>query len=267
MNKKQLNKKISELKLVILAGGLGSRLSEETAIKPKPLVEIGGEPIILHLMRYYSYYGVKNFIICLGYKGNMIREYFINRYLPQTNFKIDLKKHPNLKFSGKKKEDWTIEFINTGVNSLTGRRLKLIEPYVGENFLFTYGDGLSNIPIDKTIEIFFNSKCLGLLSSVKINPKFGIIQFGKKNLISSFQEKKSKQETWINGGFGIFNKKALKFIPNKNLPFEQLPLSKMAKHKKLISYKHKGFWKCMDTLRDKQEFEEIFKKKPFWFKK
>tara|TARA_B100000989_G_scaffold292312_1_gene268026 strand:- start:778 stop:1587 length:810 start_codon:yes stop_codon:yes gene_type:complete len=268
MNKKNLKKKNTDLKLVILAGGLGSRLSEETTIKPKPLVEIGGEPIILHLMRYYSHYGIKNFIICLGYKGNMIREYFINRYLPRTNFKIDLINPSKLNFVGKKKEDWTIEFINTGKKSLTGKRLKLIEPYVGENFLFTYGDGLSNIPIDKTIEIFFKSKCLGLLSAVKIDPKFGIIEFSGKNLINSFQEKKSKKETWINGGFGIFNRKALKFIPNKkNLPFEDLPLSKMAKNKKLISYKHKGFWKCMDTLRDKLEFEEIFKKKPHWLKK
>lgn len=264
LNKKEILKNI---KCVILAGGLGSRLSEETIIKPKPLVEIGGKPIILHLMKYYSYFGVKNFIICLGYKGNMIREYFINRYLPKTNFKLDLINGPNLKFSLKNKENWSIEFINTGKNSLTGKRLKLIEPYVGENFLFTYGDGLSNIPIGKTIDIFFKNKCLGLLSAVKIDPKFGIIEFGGKNLISSFQEKKSKKETWINAGFGIFNKKALKFIPNKkNLPFEQLPLSQMAKQKKLISYKHKGFWKCMDTLRDKEEFEEIFKKNPFWIK-
>lgn len=256
-----------DLKLVILAGGLGSRLSEETNIKPKPLVEIGGKPIILHLMRYYSYYGIKKFVICLGYKGNMIREFFINRYLPKSNFRIDLINNTKVNFINRKDENWSIEFVNTGKDSLTGKRLKLVEPYVGENFLFTYGDGLSNIPINKTINQFLKSKCLGLLSTVKIDPKFGIIKFGKNNSINSFEEKKSKQETWINAGFGIFNKKALKFISDgENIAFEGRPLTSMAKKNKLISYKHKGFWKCMDTLRDKLEFEKIFKSKTRLFK-
>ena len=264
----RFSEKISNLKLVILAGGLGSRLSEETVIKPKPLVEIGGEPIILHLMKYYSYYGIRRFIICLGYKGNMIREFFINRYLSKLNFKIDLINSSKLSFQNKKNENWSIEFINTGKDSLTGKRLKLIEPYIDDNFLFTYGDGLSDIPIDKTIYQFFKSKSLGLLSSVKIDPKFGIIKFGNNNLINSFEEKKSKHETWINAGFGIFNKKALNYISkNENIAFEGRPLSNMARDKKLISFKHRGFWKCMDTLRDKLEFEEIYKLNPKWIKK
>ena len=268
MNKLKLKNKISELKLVILAGGLGSRLSEETIVKPKPLVEIGGIPIILHLMKYYSNYGVNKFIICLGYKGNMIREFFINRYLSKTNLKIDLINKNKLNFIGKKKENWTIEFVETGQKSLTGKRLKIIEPLLSENFLFTYGDGLSDIKIDETVDKFFKSRCLGLLSSVKINPKYGIINFGKSDLINSFLEKKSKTETWINAGFGIFNKKALNYISkNENIPFEGRPLSNMAKQKKLVSYKHRGFWKSMDTLRDKMEFEEIFKTNPLWLKK
>ena len=266
MNK--YKKAYQDLKLVILAGGLGSRLSEETVIKPKPLVEIAGEPIILHLMRYYSYYGIRKFIICLGYKGNMIREFFINRYLPKSNFKIDLINSSKVTFQNKINENWSIEFINTGKDSLTGKRLKIIEPHIDENFLFTYGDGLSDIPIDKTINMFFRSKCLGLLSSVKIDPKFGIINFGHNNFINSFEEKKSKQETWINAGFGIFNKKALRYVSNnENIAFEGRPLSNLAKNKKLITFKHKGFWKCMDTLRDKLEFEEIFKSNPKWIKK
>ncbi len=268
MINKNLKKIISELKLVILAGGLGSRLSEETIVKPKPLVEIGGIPIILHLMKYYSNYGVKKFIICLGYKGNMIREFFINRYLPKKNFKIDLINKNKFNFIGSKKENWIIEFVDTGKNSLTGKRLKMVEHLVGENFLFTYGDGLSNIRIDKTVEMFFNSKRLGLLSSVKMDPKYGIIDFGKNNLINSFEEKRSKKETWINAGFGIFNKKALDYISrNRNIPFEGIPLANLAKKNQLLSYKHKGFWKCMDTLRDKLEFEEIYKKNPIWLKK
>ncbi len=254
--------------MVILAGGLGSRLSEETIVKPKPLVEIGGVPIILHLMKYYSSFGVKKFIICLGYKGNMIREFFISRYLPKKNFKIDLISKNKFNFVSNKNENWVIEFVDTGRKALTGKRLKMIEHLVGDNFLFTYGDGLSNINIEKTVEIFFKSKTLGLLSSVKIDPKYGIIDFGKNNFINSFEEKRSKKETWINAGFGIFNKKALNYISkNENIPFEGRPLSNMAKKKQLVSFKHRGFWKCMDTLRDKLEFEEIFKTNPIWLKK
>ena len=198
----------------------------------------------------------------------MIREFFINRYLPKKNFKIDLVNKNKFEFSGPKNENWIIEFINTGKKSLTGQRLTMIEHLVSDNFLFTYGDGLSDIRIDRTVEMFFKSKRLGLLTSVKINPKYGIIDFGKNNLINSFQEKKSKKKTWINAGFGIFNKKALSYISkNENIAFEERPLSKIARNKQLVSYKHKGFWKCMDTLRDKLEFEEIFKKKPILFKK
>lgn len=258
-----------KLPLVILAGGLGSRLTEETILKPKPLVEIGGVPIILHLMKYYSYYGVKKFIICLGYKGEMIRDFFINRYLKKKILTIEsrFKSKINLKF--KKDEEWEIKFVETGKKSLTGKRLKLIEPFIDKDFLFTYGDGLSDIPINKVISKFYQLKCIGLLSAVKIDPKFGVIKFtGKSNLVTSFKEKKDTQATWINAGFGIFSKKIFKYLKkNENIAFENEPLARLAKDKQLYTYKHFGNWKCMDTLRDKHEFEEILKKNPFWIKK
>ena len=268
---KKIKKKISELKLVILAGGLGSRLSEETIVKPKPLVEIGGDPIILHLMKYYSYFGVKKFIICLGYKGYMIREYFINRYLKKKNLIISSKKNSMIDLNFKKDEDWEIKFIETGKNSLTGKRMKMIEKHIeGDDFMFTYGDGLSDIPIDKILVNFYKKKCIGMLSAVKIDPKFGIIKFknNRDNLVNSFEEKQSKEETWINAGFGVFNKKIFNYINAKeNVAFEKRPLSKLAKDNQLRTFKHYGNWKCMDTLRDKLEFEELFKSKPFWITK
>ena len=259
---------IKNLPLVILAGGLGSRLSEETVVKPKPLVEIGGKPIILHLMKYYHFYGIKKFIICLGYKGEMIRDYFINRYLKNKNVTINSENNSFINLKFKKNENWEIKFVDTGKNSLTGRRLKLIEPFIDKYFLFTYGDGLSNIPIDKLIKQYFDQKSIGMLSAVKINPKFGVIKFkNKTNLVSSFKEKKSEEETWINAGFGIFSKKIFNYIKqNQNVPFEQAPLEKLSNDKELAMFKHYGKWKCMDTLRDKIEFEEISKTDPFWVK-
>ena len=263
------NKNIKEMPLVILAGGLGSRLSEETVIKPKPLVEIGGIPIILHLMKYYSSFGIKKFIICLGYKGEMIRNFFINRYLEKKSLHINYNLNSKLNLKFKKNEEWDINFVNTGKSSLTGKRLKLIESYINDDFLFTYGDGLSDIPINKTIREFYKKKCIGLLSAVKLDPKFGIIKYvNNSNLVSAFQEKKKDENTWINAGFGIFSKSIFKYLSkNKNIAFEQEPLSRLAKDRKLYTYKHYGHWKCMDTLRDKYEFEEIFRVKPFWIKK
>jgi glucose-1-phosphate cytidylyltransferase len=264
-------KKIKNITLVILAGGLGSRLSEETVLKPKPLIEIGRLPIIVHIMKYYSTFGVNNFIICLGYKGHLIREYFINRFLSSKNLSLDLENNPYLKLKAKVNEKWKIQFIDTGKKSLTGKRIKLIENHLDENeneFFLTYGDGLSDIRIDKTLHQFRVQKKIGLISGVKINPKFGIIDFNSKNIVRNFSEKKSSKDTWINAGFGIFSRKIFKYIGKKeNISFEERPLSKLAEDGELTVFKHTGKWKCMDTLRDKIEFEDIFKKKPFWIRK
>jgi len=249
------------MKVVILAGGTGTRLSEETHIIPKALVEIGGTPIILHLMKYYSSYGHKEFVICLGYKGHMIKDFFKLAALNESNFE-NLKKNSSTKIHYK---DWKINLINTGKNSLTGKRISRIKKYVTDEFFLNYCDGLSNIDINKTYKIFKRSKKIGLVSSVNPRSRFGVLSIDRNNIVKQFNEKIRNKTTWINAGFFIFKKEIFKFIKGKNSVFEQEPLINLAKKNQLVAYKHEGFWQCMDTLKDKIALNEIWEKgNPPW---
>ena len=225
------------MKLVILAGGYGTRLSEETKIKPKPLVKIGKKPIIWHLMKIYSSHGINEFIICLGYKGHMIKH--------------ELKKYI-------KKESWSINFVETGLHTMTGGRIKRIKDYLNnnENFCLSYGDGLANIDINKLIKFHLNSNNFATLTAVKYkNPK-GILSINKNNKVSKIKE---KPEEYINGGFFVLSKKIFKYLKNDNTIFEKDCLPLLAKKKKLQAFKHNGFWACMDTLREKRELNLLWK--------
>jgi glucose-1-phosphate cytidylyltransferase len=227
------------MKLVILAGGYGTRLSEETKIKPKPLVLIGNRPIIWHLMKIYSFYGIKDFIICLGYKGGMLK-HELNKY--------------------KNKEKWKIKFINTGLHTMTGGRVKRIKKYLinEKNFCLSYGDGLSNVNIKKLIKFHLKNKKIATLTAVKYkNPK-GILSINKTSNVSDIKEKPTE---YINGGFFVLSRKIFKFLKDDKSVFEQDCLPKLSKSKQLLAFKHSGFWACMDTLREKKELNSFWKQK------
>ena len=236
---------MKNLKVVILAGGFGTRLMEETKIKPKPLVEIGSYPIIQHIINHYSYYGLKNFVICLGYKGRQIRKYFKKSKINKYN---------------------KIQLIDTGLNSLTGERLRRIKGFVGDQFFLTYGDGVSDINIKKTYEIFKKRKKIGLVTAINPEARYGILNI-KKDIVINFAEKPDHDNIWINGGFFIFDKRIFNYLKGKNPILERKPLELLAKNKQLSSYKHRGFWKCMDTLRDKVDLNKIWKKNKHKWKK
>lgn len=229
------------MQIVILSGGYGTRLSEETKIIPKALVKIGNKPIIIHLIKYYKSFGYTDFIICLGYKGNLINKFFLKeknkKYLKNTNIKL----------------------INTGLKSYTGERIRRIKKHVKGNFFLTYCDGLSDIDLKKTLNIFNKKKKIGLVSTINPRSRFGVLSIDSKNIVQNFDEKGKNANTWINAGFFIFSKEIFKFIKGKNPIFERFPLINLSKKKQLIAYKHKGFWQCMDTLKDKIILSKMWK--------
>jgi len=225
------------MELVIFAGGLGTRISEETDYIPKPMVKIGKKPILWHIIKYYSVFGFSKFIICGGYKINIIKDYF-----------------KNLK---KKNNTFNIRIINTGKKSNTGERLKRVKKYVGKTFCLTYGDGLSNVNIAKLIEFHKKNKSIVTLTAIKPTPHFGRIIF-KGNKVDKFLEKNLKKENWVNGGFFVCDKKVFKCLNKKNTIFETDVLGFLATKKKLVAFKHKDFWYCMDTLRDKRHLNSLW---------
>ena len=253
------------LKAVILAGGFGTRLSEETELKPKPMIEIGGKPILWHIMKIYSYYGINDFVICLGYKGYVIKEYFANYFLHQSDVTIDLQKN-QLQIHGNKSEPWRVTLIDTGESAMTGCRVKKIKDYVGDTFLLTYGDAVSDININSLLD--FHRSHMGCISMTVVQPevRFGSVELEENNKIVQFREKfRGKNSQWVNGGFFVCDKKVFDFIPEGNdVVFEKDPLEKMAENAELYAYHQHGFWKCMDTLRDKMQLEELWKEDPQW---
>ena len=255
------------MQLVILAGGLGSRISEETQNKPKPLVEICGKPIIVRIMEHYASFGVKEFIICCGYKGKMLKDYFINFNHLNSNLTINLKNNKK-EISKKKKIDWDITLVDTGIKTNTGGRLKFVEKYLKDDFCMTYGDGISTVNIDKLIKFHFQKKKLATMTVVNPPVRFGEVEFSKRNKIAlRFEEKVKYSSSWINGGFFVINKKALRLINSKQIAWEKEPLNKLVKNKNLACFEHKGFWRAMDSLRDKYEIEHILKFKRYLLKK
>ena len=246
------------MKAVILAGGLGTRLSEETTIKPKPMVEIGGMPILWHIMKIYSSFGINEFIICLGYKGYVIKEYFSNYFLHMSDVHINLSTN-SISYDEMKAEPWKISLIETGEESMTGGRIKKIQKLVNEEeyFFLTYGDGLANIDIKQSLESHIESKRLATVTCVKPPGRFGAVEI-KNNLIVSFTEKPEGNGGLINGGFFILSPKIFKYIDNEETSWEQESLRYLAADEQLNPYLHNGFWQPMDTLRDKIALEALW---------
>ena len=246
------------MKAVILAGGLGTRLSEETLVKPKPMVEIGGKPIIWHILKIYSSYGINDFIICCGYKGHLIKDYFSKYFLYTDDISIDCFNN-QIEILSKRTENWNIKLINTGENTLTGGRLKRISKYLDddESFCFTYGDGVSNVNIKKLISFHKKENRLATVTAVQPAGRFGIIEC-QRDKVLAFQEK-PKGDIWINGGFFVLKKSVLNLIQGDNTIWEEEPLKTLAKEGQLSAFHHNGFWQPMDTLKDKLFLEETWK--------
>ena len=245
------------MQAVILAGGLGTRLSEETHLKPKPMVEIGGMPIIWHIMKIYSSYGIDEFLICCGYKGYMIKEYFANYVLHTNDVTINMK-NDSIKVHSPKKDSWKVTLVDTGSETMTGGRIKKIKEYLEEDtFLLTYGDGLADVNINSLIKSHNNSGKSVTVTAVKPPGRFGSLVISEDNNVLRFQEKIDGENSWINGGFFVINKKVIDRIDD-NAIWEKEPLESLAKDNELNAYKHYGFWRPMDTLGDKKNLEKFW---------
>ncbi|MFG4004738.1 glucose-1-phosphate cytidylyltransferase [Flavobacterium aquidurense] len=243
------------MKVVILAGGLGTRLSEETVLKPKPMVEIGGMPILWHIMKIYSSYGYNDFVICLGYKGYIVKEYFANYFMHKSDVTIDLKNN-SIKVHESEAEPWTITLVDTGVNSMTGGRIKRIKKHIGnESFLLTYGDGVSDVNITELVTRHKKGGKLCTVTSVQPSGRFGALNLASDNQVNSFLEKPKGDGSWINGGFFVCEPEVFEYIDGDSTTFENEPMQNLAKDGQMLAYLHNGFWKPMDTLRDKIELE------------
>ncbi len=248
------------MKAVILAGGLGTRLSEETVTKPKPMVEIGGKPILWHIMKTYSHYGINDFIICCGYKGYVVKEYFANYFLHQSDVTFDLKAN-KMTIHKDRSEPWTVTLVDTGDNSMTGGRLKRIFTYVKDEkaFCMTYGDGVANINIKKLIDFHKSHGKQATLTATYPPGRFGALDI-KDNQVQKFEEKPTGDGALINGGYFVLSPKVIERISGDLTIWEQEPLKGLAADGELMSYKHEGFWQPMDTLRDKIKLEELYNK-------
>jgi glucose-1-phosphate cytidylyltransferase len=245
------------MKVVILAGGLGTRLSEETIVKPKPMVEIGGKPILWHIMKSYSAHGVNDFVVCLGYKGYVIKEYFANYFLHMSDVTFDMKNN-RMEVHHASAEPWRVTLIDTGDNTMTGGRLKRVAAYVGQDdFCFTYGDGVSDIDIGKLIEFHRSQGTLATLTSVQPPGRFGSLNI-KDGKVKSFKEKPEGDGGWVNGGFFVLSPRVFDYIDDDSTTWERWPLEKLASEGQLFAYKHEGFWQPMDTLRDKVMLEDLW---------
>ena len=247
------------MKAVILAGGLGTRLSEETYDKPKPMVEIGGKPILWHIMKIYSSYGINDFIICCGYKGYFIKEYFYNYSLHNSNVSFDLSNN-TFQLTSSGSEKWNVNCVDTGANTQTGGRLKRIESLIepGETFLFTYGDGVGDINISKVIESHKASGKKATLTAVNPPGRFGNLTIEDNGEGKKFDEKPLTGNTWINGGFFVLESEIFKYINGDEMPWEDEPLKTITKENQLNAYKHYGFWQPMDTIREKEILNKLY---------
>ncbi|MCX7320339.1 MAG: glucose-1-phosphate cytidylyltransferase [Hyphomicrobiales bacterium] len=246
------------MKAVILAGGLGTRMSEETDTKPKPMVEVGGRPLLWHIMKTYSLHGVKEFIICLGYKGYVIKEYFFNYYRHTSDLEIDLS-NGSSKILSSQSEDWKITLVDTGAETMTGGRLKRVASYLGDQtFCMTYGDGLSDIDIGKEIEFHKTQGRLATVAAVQPPGRFGVLDIVGGNSVKEFREKPADEIGWINGGYFVLEPKVIDYIAGDATSWEQEPLFNLARDSQLSAFEHTGFWKPCDTLRDKRELETLW---------
>ena len=246
------------MKVVILAGGFGTRISEESHLRPKPMVEIGEMPIIWHIMKYYSSYGFKDFIVCLGYKQYVIKEFFADYFLHTSDVTFDLANN-KMEVLNKKSEDWKVTLVDTGLNTMTGGRVKKILNLIDEDdFFLTYGDGVSNVDLNKLLEFHKNNKKIATITTVSIANMKGVLEIDDDNVITAFREKEEVDEAVINGGYMVLNKKIGDYISGDDIALEKEPFTKLSKVRQLMSFRHKGFWQCMDTQREMKLLNKLW---------
>ncbi len=249
------------MKVVILAGGFGTRLSEETVNLPKPMVEIGGKPILWHIMKIYSHYGYNDFIICLGYKGYIIKEYFMNYFMHMSDITVDLS-NGGIKVHNSKAENWKVTLVDTGLDTMTGGRIKRIKDHLnGERFMLTYGDGVADVNINSLVKFHESHERLATITAVQPSGRFGALRINDDKKVENFVEKPAGDGAWINGGFFVLEPQVIDYIKDDNTSWEREPLENLTKESQLFAYKHEGFWKPMDTLRDKIELERLWSTK------
>lgn len=257
------------MKVVIFAGGRGTRISEESVLRPKPMIEIGGKPILWHIMKTYAAYGHTEFIICLGYKGWMIKEYFANYFLHNADLTVDLSNNTT-EIHQNNAEPFKISLIDTGLDTMTAGRLKRVLPYTNnEPFMLTYGDGLSDVNMDELLEFHKKSGKICTMTAIQAKSRFGIIKMKEDGLIRSFEEKPEESGTWINGGFFVIEPEIKNYLQNNcdEVMWEQQPLRDLAQDGAITAYRHYDFWQCMDTLRDKELLEQMWSEEaPRWKK-
>jgi len=249
------------MKVVIFAGGLGTRISEETDIKPKPMVEIGGMPVLWHVMKIYSHYGFNDFIVCLGYKGYVIKEYFMNYFLHNADITIDVANN-KMEVHGSTSESFKVTLVETGLDTKTAGRLKQVKKYIGnEDFMLTYGDGVCNVDLKKLLAYHQAHKKLATVTAIQLGSRFGGMGLANDGEVVSFKEKAKDESHWINGGFFVLKPEVFNYLEGdmKNVMWEEKPLEALTADGQLQAYQHTGFWKCMDALRDKIELEELWK--------
>ncbi|HKR78246.1 MAG TPA: glucose-1-phosphate cytidylyltransferase [Nitrospira sp.] len=245
------------MKAVILAGGLGTRISEESHLRPKPMIEIGGKPILWHIMKMYSHHGINEFVICLGYKGYMIKEYFSNYFLHMSDVTFCMEQN-TVEIHQKYAEPWKVTLVDTGENTMTGGRLKRVESYVRDaRFCFTYGDGVSDLDIGRLISFHAESGRLATVTAVQPPGRYGALQMDG-SAVHSFQEKPAGDGAWINGGFFVLEPGVLEYIKGDHTVWEAEPLQRLAVNGQLVAYPHQGFWQAMDTLREKNQLEQLW---------
>jgi glucose-1-phosphate cytidylyltransferase len=248
------------MKVVIFAGGLGTRISEETEARPKPMVEIGGKPVLWHIMKIYNHYGFNDFIICLGYKGYVIKEYFMNYFLHNSDITIDVAKN-KMEVHGSQTESFKITLVETGLNTKTAGRLKQVQKYIGnEDFLLTYGDGVADVNINDLIAFHKLNGKIATVTTVQLAARFGGLEINEDGKVVSFKEKAKDESKWINAGFFVLKPEVFEYLKDdmNEIMWEDEPLEMLTKDKQLVAFRHLGFWKCMDALRDKIELEELW---------
>jgi glucose-1-phosphate cytidylyltransferase len=248
------------MKVVILAGGFGTRISEESHLKPKPMIEIGERPILWHIMKTYSHYGFNDFVICLGYKAYCIKEYFAHYFLHESDVTFDFRNESERIIHTHSAEPWTVTLVNTGLETMTGGRVKRIQPYVdNETFLLTYGDGVSDVNIGELVAYHRSHGKLATVTSTQPGGRFGALDLTENNQVLGFQEKPKGDGGWINAGFFVMEPKIFDYLTGDDTVLEKEPLENLARTGELVAYKHRGFWQPMDSLRDKTQLEELWK--------
>lgn len=249
-----------KMKTVILAGGYGTRISEESMTKPKPMVEINGKPILWHIMKEYSYYGYNEFIICAGYKQHVIKEFFANYYLHTSNITFDFTAENAMTVHDNMSEPWKVTIVDTGLDTLTGGRIKRIKDYIrDETFLLTYGDGVCDVNIRDTVEFHKRHGKKATMTAVQPGGRFGTLEINTNGVVESFAEKKKEEGGWINGGYMVLEPEVIDYIVGDMTTFEREPLERLSAEGELVAYKYSGFWQCMDTMKDKIYLEELLK--------